>query len=82
MNALLTSDAIELARKVPHKPGKAPSRRHGTLVRMGDDVAADARVAASLLGVSMAEYLTETLRPIVKKTITDELRKRVEGGGK
>lgn len=59
--------------------GGGESRKYGTLVRLADDVVDDAKVVASLRGISMAEYLSETLRPIVKKALTDELRKRVEG---
>ena len=60
--------------------GKVP-RRFGTLVRIADDVAADAKSVAALRGTSMAEYLSDTLRPILKQTIIDELSKR-KGGGK
>jgi hypothetical protein len=60
------------------KANAAESRRFGTLVRLGEDVANDAKVVASLRGTTMAELLTETLRPILKKALADELRKRVE----
>lgn len=74
-----------MARKTTiKKPAKAVGeepRRFGALVRIADEVAADAKIVASLQGVSMAEYLSNTLRPILKKTIVEELRKR-EGGGK
>ena len=43
---------------------------------------ADAKVVASLRGISMAEFLTETLRPIVRKALAAELRKRVEGASR
>jgi Meiotically up-regulated gene 113 len=56
-------------------------RRFGTLVRIADDVASDAKSVAALRGTSMAEYLSETLRPILKQTIIDELSKR-KGGAK
>jgi hypothetical protein len=70
-----------VARKAGKKAGDGggESRKFGTLVRLADDVVDDAKVVASLRGISMAEYLSETLRPIVKKALTDELRKRVEG---
>ncbi|MGC8640116.1 MAG: hypothetical protein ACP5XB_09605 [Isosphaeraceae bacterium] len=63
------------------RPAVAETRRFGTLVRIADEVAADAKVVASLPGVGMAEYLSDTLRPILKKEIVEELRKR-EGGAK
>jgi hypothetical protein len=50
------------------------------MVRLADDVVADAKVVASLHDVSMAEYLSDLLRPILKKALADELRRRVEGG--
>jgi hypothetical protein len=70
-----------MARKTSKKSSGGEPRRFGTLVRLADDVVADAKVVASLRGVSMAEYLSDTLRPIVKKALSDELRKRVEGKG-
>jgi len=73
-----------MARKTTDKkPVKAAGvpRGFGTLVRIADDVAADAKSVAALRGTSMAEYLSETLRPILKQTIIDELSKR-KGGGK
>jgi hypothetical protein len=76
----LTAGA-QVARKAGKKAAGGESRKYGTLVRLADDVVADAKVVASLRGVSMAEYLSETLRPIVKKALTDELRKRVGDKG-
>ena len=74
-----------MARKATeNKPVKAAEkapRRFGTLVRIADDVASDAKSVAALRGTSMAEYLSETLRPILKQTIIDELSKR-KGGAK
>lgn len=70
---------LDVARKVTGGKSKEP-RRFGTLVRLADDVVADAKVVASLRGVSMAELLSDTLRPILKKAMTEELRKRVDSG--
>jgi hypothetical protein len=64
-------------RKASRKDG-GESRKYETLVRLADDVVADAKVVASLRNISMAELLSDTLRPILKKALTDELRKRVE----
>lgn len=52
----------------------------GTLIRIADDVATDASIVASIRGFSMAEMLAETLRPIRKKALTDELREADEEG--
>lgn len=67
--------------KKPVKVTGGVPRRFGTLVRIADDVAADAKSVAALQGTSMAEYLSDTLRPILKQTIIDELSKR-KGGTK
>ena len=61
--------------KADDKPSE--SRRFGTLVRLAEDVVSDAKDVAGLRKVSMAEYLTELLRPIVKKDLDVELRKRL-----
>jgi hypothetical protein len=73
--------ATVAARKAAKKDESSESRRYGTLVRLADDVVADAKVVASLRDVSMAELLSETLRPILRKALADELRKRVEEAG-
>jgi hypothetical protein len=70
-----------VARKASGKKMGEP-RQFGSLVRIADDVVADAKVVASLHGISMAELLSETLRPILKKAMVEELRKRVEGSEK
>jgi hypothetical protein len=71
------SVGIPVARKTTKKPEAAPSesRRFGTLVRLGEDVVADAKKVAALREMSMAEYLTELLRPIVKRDLEAEKRK-------
>jgi hypothetical protein len=75
------SPGLSAARKTSGKKAGEP-RRYGSLVRIADDVVADAKVVASIRDVSMAELLSETLRPILKKALMEELRKRVEGGDK
>jgi hypothetical protein len=76
------TEAISMARKAGKKAGAGGPRKYGTLVRLADDVAADAKVVASIRNVSMAEYLSDTLRPLLKRALTEELRKRVEGQGR
>ncbi len=71
--------AREPTAKKPVKAAGEVPRRFGTLVRIADDVAADAKSVAALRGTSMAEYLSDTLRPILKRTIIDELNKRSGG---
>jgi hypothetical protein len=72
------SPGLSVARKASDKKAGEP-RQYGSLVRIADDVVADARVVASIRNISMAELLSETLRPILKKALTEELRRRVEG---
>ena len=69
-----------MPRKTARKTSGGGDRKYGTLVRLADDVVADAKVVASLKNISMAEYISDTLRPIVKQTLTDELRRRLEEG--
>lgn len=69
-------------KRKPTKKDGGETRRFETLVRLSDDVVADAKVVASLRDISMAELLSDTLRPILKKALADELRKRVEGDSK
>jgi hypothetical protein len=78
----LSAGATMARKPTAKKPVKAAGevpRRFGTLVRIADDVAADAKSVAALRGTSMAEYLSDTLRPILKQTIIDELNKRSGG---
>lgn len=63
------------------KAGKrVESRKYGTLVRLADDVVADAKILASMRDISMAELLSETLRSVLKKALEAEYRKRLEKG--
>jgi hypothetical protein len=55
------------------------TREFGTLVRIADDVAADGRAVAAMLDTSMAKLFSDTLRPILKQMLVDELRKRTGG---
>jgi hypothetical protein len=75
------SPGLTVARKASGKKSGEP-RQYGSLVRIADDVVADAKVVASIRNISMAELLSETLRPILKKALTEELRRRVESGDK
>lgn len=75
---VVLSTGETVAKKVSRKGGRSESRRFGTLVRLDDEVVADAKVVASLEGVSMAELLSEILRPILKKRASVEFKKRFE----
>jgi hypothetical protein len=47
------------------RPTKPPTET----VRMASDVARDCRILAAALGVSLPDFLTETLRPITRAKI-------------
>jgi hypothetical protein len=49
------------------RPTKPPT---GT-VRMASDVARDCRIIAAALGVSLPDFLTETLRPITQAKLAE-----------
>jgi hypothetical protein len=54
----------------PAKPGGTP-----TQVRMDADIAAQAKILASIEGVSMTDYLSSILRPILNERIKAAGRK-------
>ncbi|MFL6141691.1 MAG: hypothetical protein ACJ72N_07450 [Labedaea sp.] len=60
---------------------RSESRKFNTLVRMDDDLVKKAKKVASLKGISLAEYFSDILRPIVDRDMTKEIRKlsREEG---
>jgi len=64
--------------KVPKEgTGSQDAKRHGTLIRIADDVARDAKLLSSFLNISMAEFVSATLRPIIKTALEDQMRKRL-----
>jgi hypothetical protein len=78
----ILSAGLTVARKTSKKAASEGGREFGSLVRIADDVVSDAKVVASIRGISMAKLISDTLRPIFKKALTEELRKRVEVGEK
>jgi hypothetical protein len=61
-----------------------PLPRHGTLIRVSDDFAEAIRRASSFEGISVAEFSTLHLLPVVEKRYKDAVLKearRVEGQG-
>lgn len=69
---------LAVAKKASSKP-TSESRQHGTLVRIAEDVAADAKILASIEKTSMAQIMSDVLRPILKKRLEDAYRKRLGG---
>lgn len=74
--------SIDVARKkTPKKQSGSETRKYTALVRMDREVADEVKRAAEFKGLSMAEFLTETLRPIAKKINDEWARKRLEAKG-
>jgi hypothetical protein len=61
---------------------KSEQRRFNTLVRMDDELCEMGRKLAALRGTSLAELFTETLRPIIKREWSKEVRKLKEEEGR
>jgi hypothetical protein len=69
------ASGVAVGRKKSDKAAREP-REFGTLVRIADDVADDGRAVAAIVGTSMAKLFSDTLRPILKQMLVDELEKR------
>ena len=54
-------------------------RRNDVSVKMDADVIADCRIAAAFKGLSLAEYLSETMRAVAKKDIEEGYTRRQKG---
>jgi ABC-type phosphate transport system permease subunit len=68
-----------VAKKSGDKAGKGESRRFGVLVRLAGSLVANAKIVASMRGISMAEYLSERFAPIVEQDLEEEMKKRLKG---
>jgi hypothetical protein len=53
------------------------TRRTDVAVKIDTEVVRQAKVVAAFRGISLAEYLSETLRPAVGRDYRDESRKAV-----
>lgn len=71
-----------MARKKTDKKPTSESRQHGTLIRVADDVALDAKILASIEDTTMAQLVSDMLRPVLKKRLEEAYRKRLEGDSK
>jgi hypothetical protein len=56
------------------------AKRDDTSARIEEDVLRDARTVASFRGLSLRAYLSDTLRPIVKKDLQEVARKVLDEG--
>jgi len=54
---------------------KSESRKFNTLVRLDDDLVEKAKKVVALKGISLAEYFSDTLRPVVDRDLSKEVRK-------
>jgi hypothetical protein len=70
---------LELNTMAAKKPGRPMGNRSDTTVKMDADVVAKAKIAAAYKGKSLAEYLTELVRPLVVRDIEQE-HARMKGG--
>jgi len=52
-------------------------RRNDTAVKIDTEVVAEAKMVAASRGLSLAEYLSEILRPIVHRDLQEETTKRL-----
>lgn len=69
------SEAPNVAKK---KTSKSESRRYNTLVRLDDDMVAQAKKVVALKGTNLAEYFTAILKPVVSRDWAKELKKAKE----
>lgn len=70
------SVGLHMAKK---KAIEANEPQYGTMTRMADDVVETARVLAPMVGQSMAQLMSDILRPILAKRLEDEMRRRLSG---
>jgi hypothetical protein len=58
------------------------ARRQDTAVKVDAEVIRKAKIVAAYKDVSLAEYLSEALRPIVDRDLVDYSRRSLEGEAK
>jgi predicted DNA binding CopG/RHH family protein len=70
------AEALDVGRK------KSESRKYNTLVRLDDEMVEKAKKVAALKGITLAEYFSDILRPVVNRDLTKEAKKlaKEEGG--
>ena len=55
-------------------------RRNDTAVKVDAEVISEAKMVAASRGVTLAEYISEILRPIVHRDLEAEMTRRLKGG--
>jgi hypothetical protein len=54
-----------------------PMKRNDVNVKLDAEVATDAKMVASARGIPMAQYLSELIRPLVRRDLESEMAKRL-----
>jgi hypothetical protein len=55
-------------------------RRNDTAVKVDSEVVSEAKMVAASRGITLAEYLTEILRPVVHSDLEEEMTRRLKAG--
>jgi hypothetical protein len=66
---------------LPVSKKRSESRRFNTLVRLDDGLVERAKKVAALRGITLGDYLTDTLRPIVDRDLSKEAKKLAKEEG-
>lgn len=59
------------------EPARPMARRNDTAVKIDTEVVAEAKMVAASRGLSLAEYMSEILRPIVHRDLQEETSRRL-----
>lgn len=78
MTETLERDAPVGRPKAKKEEPQAENRRFPTLIRVSEDVAQLGRELSAMRNVSMAELVSDTLRPILQEQLEQEMRKRLK----
>jgi predicted HicB family RNase H-like nuclease len=86
MSMVLDRGTREMARskKQPDEPPRKPSesRRHSSMIRVEPEAAEKARAAASLLGVSVADYVSSLINRHAPADIARAAKRFTSGEGR
>ena len=65
--------------KARARAGVAMARRNDVAVKIDAEVARQAKIVAAFKDVSLAEFLSEALRPIVEKELVEQSARAAKG---
>ncbi len=57
------------------------TKRNDVNIKLDAEVATDAKMVASARGIAMAEYLSELIRPLVRRDLEEEMNRRLKKPG-